>query len=463
MPDHILKGNMLHGQQTKLPRLNSLINMPSDRFRLKKGCTSWTRRSDTDELKARLLEFYNNYKYSPIPSNSTWGFGRDLVPWEQDWLGLNNKGTHTERGIGRALDDETRDKRNSKKTKATKAKAAAAWPHLKSAGKRYHVDDTDDEQMETRPDKQVRLSNQLGLQASSSSNTLADSSGPRRLNGRYNHAWIQLHRDLNPHETTRQPHGRILHSGRSESPWQLTEHGELYEPQNLVQSPLLTPDWQPEGRIGTALRTVGVRPQTEKISTPEADSSFGDDSENSVARETGPNNMDGEDDNDGADEQPEEIVKTCTVAAGLMPDPTAQGPFHSPSDGHPSSTLLKPAQQEGLGPLMDHLGYENSSGTGTDQNFRDGPQEATSPVILHRFGSRHPEIADELHEHRKRIRDTLGEQEGYLGNEGHAGEHERKRRRASENTEQAVRHLTSRPAHPQRRQAIRTAQEVQHQ
>jgi hypothetical protein len=117
---------------------------------------------------------------------------------------------------------------------------------------------------------------------------------------------------------------------------------------------------------------------------------------------------------------------------------------------------------------VDYLGYGNSSGAGTDlldQNFRDGPQEATSqsPVNLHHFRGRHPEIADELHKHRKRTREALEEQEEYLGDEGGTGEHERKRRRASPNTEQSVRRVSSRPAHPRPRQAVRTAQEDQYQ
>ncbi|KAL2036927.1 hypothetical protein N7G274_010352 [Stereocaulon virgatum] len=344
-----------------------------------------------------------------------------------------------------------------KKTRETKAKAAAAWPLLRSARrsarKRDHEDDTDDEQTETRPDKRVRLSNQPGLQQSFSNNNLPGPSGPRRLSGHHNHARNQPHRDLDPHDARPQPRDRTYHSGHSGPPWQPTEHGELFNPQNLVQSPPLRSEWQPEEGRGTALRTIGVQPQKDKMFTPQAKSSFGDDGEDSVARETRPNDKDGEYETDGADEQREDIVKIRNTAAGSMPDST------------PSSTLYQTAQQEVLDPLAYYLGYEDSSGAGTNQNFRDGPQEATSqsPVNLNHFRSRHPEIADELQKHRKRTREALEEQEGYFGDERDAGEHERKRRRASQNTEQPVRQLSSQPAHPRRRQAIRAAQEDQYQ
>ncbi|KAK3169222.1 hypothetical protein OEA41_008605 [Lepraria neglecta] len=133
--------------------------MPSQRLRLQKGCMSWTTRSDTDKLKVRLLEFYENYNFDPTTDNPTWSFGRDLLPWEQGWLGLTTVGTHEERGKGRDLDAEARNERNDKKRKDIEGKAAAAWPHLRLAAKIPHEDGEDYEQTENRPGKRERQNN----------------------------------------------------------------------------------------------------------------------------------------------------------------------------------------------------------------------------------------------------------------------------------------------------------------
>lgn len=134
--------------------------MLSQRLRLQTGCMSWTTRSDTDKLKARLLEFHENYNFDPTTDNSTWIFGRDFPPWKQGWLGLTTVGSRKERGKGRAMDTEARNERNDKKRKDIESKAAAAWLHLRSATKMPHQDGEGDEQTETRPGKRVRQNNQ---------------------------------------------------------------------------------------------------------------------------------------------------------------------------------------------------------------------------------------------------------------------------------------------------------------
>ena len=96
--------------------------------------------------------------------------------------------------------------------------------------------------------------------------------------------------------------------------------------------------------------------------------------------------------------------------------------IRAPRPDNGSSDLYQRAQQEGFGPLADQLGYVDLDSAGAARTLRDEPQEAAThpPGILGQFTSNHSEIADELHEHREREREEMGEAEGFLGEEGDA-------------------------------------------
>ena len=97
-----------------------------------------------------------------------------------------------------------------------------------------------------------------------------------------------------------------------------------------------------------------------------------------------------------------------------------------------------------------------------DNGPSDKGQPSTScrPEILGHSKSSHSEIADELHEHRKRAREEMGDAEGFFGEEGDADARMKKRRRTEQNMEQPIIQSKPRPARLRRQQDIRTAQEI---
>lgn len=95
---------------------NTHINMPSQRFRDEKGTVAGNKRDGTKKIREGLKALFAEHGFDPSLTGSTRGFGRDLLPWEQDLVKLGNTGKHPGRaGEARALDDETRNK-NLQKT-----------------------------------------------------------------------------------------------------------------------------------------------------------------------------------------------------------------------------------------------------------------------------------------------------------------------------------------------------------
>lgn len=108
---------------------NTHVNMPSQRFRDEKGTVAGSKRDGTKKLKEGLKAYFAEHRFDPSLTGSTRGFGRDLMPWEQDLVKLGNTGKHPGRaGEDRALDDETRNKnlqKIMKKIKKGREKMAA--------------------------------------------------------------------------------------------------------------------------------------------------------------------------------------------------------------------------------------------------------------------------------------------------------------------------------------------------
>lgn len=93
---------------------NTHVNMPSRRFRDEKGAIAGQDRDGSKRIREGLKEYFAERGFDPSLTGSTRGFGRDLLPWEQDLVKLKNKGKHLARAGERALDEETREKNNEK-------------------------------------------------------------------------------------------------------------------------------------------------------------------------------------------------------------------------------------------------------------------------------------------------------------------------------------------------------------
>lgn len=112
---------------------NTHVNMPSVRFREKKGTVAGQKRDGSDNIREGLKAVFAEYDFDPSISGSTRGFGRDLLPWERDLVKLKNKGMYPERaGETRALDGEAQNKdlqkmlKKIEKGRKQQAKAEAA-------------------------------------------------------------------------------------------------------------------------------------------------------------------------------------------------------------------------------------------------------------------------------------------------------------------------------------------------
>ena len=71
-------------------------------------------RDCSKNLREGLKEYFAEHGFDPSVTGSTRGFGRDLLPWEQDLVKLKNRGKHPDRAGKRALDEETREKNDQK-------------------------------------------------------------------------------------------------------------------------------------------------------------------------------------------------------------------------------------------------------------------------------------------------------------------------------------------------------------
>lgn len=116
----------------KLSAENTMVNMPSKRFRQKAGCLTWTDRGGSDELEMGLKELLNGTAVGRqcIAANSMRGFGRDLNGVEQLQVKRGNAdGKYLNKAGSRAIDEQTRNERREKEDKRiAKAQRAGNLP-----------------------------------------------------------------------------------------------------------------------------------------------------------------------------------------------------------------------------------------------------------------------------------------------------------------------------------------------
>lgn len=87
---------------------NTHVNMPSVRFREKKGTVAGQKHDGSDNIREGLRALFAENGFDPSLSGSTRGFGRDLLRWEQDLVKLGNAGMFPERaGDTRGLDEQS--------------------------------------------------------------------------------------------------------------------------------------------------------------------------------------------------------------------------------------------------------------------------------------------------------------------------------------------------------------------
>lgn len=148
--------------------------MPSQRFREEKGAIAAQARDGSKNLREGLKEYLLEHGFDPSATGSTRGFGRDLLPWEQDLVKLKNRGKHPERAGKRALDEETREKNNQKLLKkiekGRKKLEADAAQAGRTFGKRPRDDENGDVQNPNPTPKTENLGRRLhearGMQVS---------------------------------------------------------------------------------------------------------------------------------------------------------------------------------------------------------------------------------------------------------------------------------------------------------
>lgn len=111
---------------------NTMVNMPSKRFRQRAGCLVWTERGGSGEIELGLKELLNRTEAGRrcIAANSMRGFGRDLNGVEQlEIKRRNTDGRYLNKAGARAVDEKTRKERRAKEdkriAKAQRAEAAA--------------------------------------------------------------------------------------------------------------------------------------------------------------------------------------------------------------------------------------------------------------------------------------------------------------------------------------------------
>ncbi|KAM0804763.1 hypothetical protein BDR22DRAFT_547484 [Usnea florida] len=125
---------------------NTMVNMPSKRFRQKAGCLVWTERGGSTEIEVGLKQLLNRTEVGRqcIAANSMRGFGRDLNGAEQLEIKRGNTdGRYLNKAGSRAVDEKTRNERRAKEdkriAKAQRAEAAALpaapMPTLSAASK----------------------------------------------------------------------------------------------------------------------------------------------------------------------------------------------------------------------------------------------------------------------------------------------------------------------------------------
>ena len=101
----------------EISTVNTMVNMPSKRFRQKAGCLTWTDRGGSDELEVGLKELLNRTETGRqcIAANSMRGFGRDLNGVERLQVKRGNAhGKFLNKAGSRAIDEQTRNERRDK-------------------------------------------------------------------------------------------------------------------------------------------------------------------------------------------------------------------------------------------------------------------------------------------------------------------------------------------------------------
>ena len=146
---------------------NTHINMPSQRFRDEKGTLAGNKRDGTKKIREGLKAFFAEHGFDPSLTGSTRGFGRDLLPWEQDQVKLGNTGKHPGRaGEARALDDETRNKNLQKTLKKIEKGRKKAQADAAKAGDAFGKRPRDEEEVlneDANPAPQKRVYRKPGM------------------------------------------------------------------------------------------------------------------------------------------------------------------------------------------------------------------------------------------------------------------------------------------------------------
>lgn len=96
---------------------NTMVNMPSKRFRQKAGCLTWTDRGGSDEIELGLKQLLGRSAVGRqcLAANSMRGFGRDLNGVEQLQVKRGNaNGQYLNKAGGRTIDEQTRKERRAK-------------------------------------------------------------------------------------------------------------------------------------------------------------------------------------------------------------------------------------------------------------------------------------------------------------------------------------------------------------
>ena len=196
---------------------NTHVNMPSVRFRAEKAAVAGNIREGSQKLREGLKALFAEYGFDPILTGSTRGFGRDLLPWEQELVKLGNAGRHPNRaGESRALDEETRNANMQKTLKRIergrkRAEAEAASPGSVSTGPHRHQGRAShDSNLAPQKAKQGRRLRSIRAKQTSSQTQRHDTNG----------AASTQHQDRNVLEAENRPYNSM--NGEAPSPYQNT-------------------------------------------------------------------------------------------------------------------------------------------------------------------------------------------------------------------------------------------------
>lgn len=116
------------GGSKPLSKINTMVNMPMQRFRDKQGALSWEERDGSSYIERSLMALFKYHNFDPVRSgNSIIGFGKNLEGWESELIKLKNLGRFTSRAGKKPLDEWTRYQRNVLKAQKTERKDPALY------------------------------------------------------------------------------------------------------------------------------------------------------------------------------------------------------------------------------------------------------------------------------------------------------------------------------------------------